>query len=788
MSYDSFRQRFDKEHIWIVEIDLWYCQLTHGTSPCTATETGDAKCFNTFGTCNDTANYDDNDATPSVKTYRFCSSRSPQPIGLDAIPSLESVSVSPGTIDISGGLGVRSSVSLTFKDHPSSDIGFDDYLTDRTYIAFERGSFWTKLRARNANYENRVIRVYSGYLEDDGSYDLTNFEKREYILDKMDVTNGKAKVTGKDPLKLAMEKKAQVPVPNTGELSGNLTVTTDTTFSVGTGEGAEYTTGSNFYVVIDKEIMEVTRSGDTFTHATNGRGKFNTVAATHDSGAKVQECYEQSSVNVDVIVNDLLTNYANVPTGYIDTTAWANETADYLDENMNGIIPKPTDVYKELKLLAKSAPHYLWWDDVNQKIQFTALQEPPATANVIDEGIIIEDSFKTKDRNDMRRSRVFVNYGIFDPTEKLDETRNYELTYVRTDADSTVKYDSDQVEAINTRWIGTTGKNAAVKIATLIGRRFANAPREIMFNLDPSYRIGLGAKRLINHRDIVDGTGAPVDTLFQIISENERGNVFEYKALEFAYGQELTGDSVTGITQVFISLDELNVNLASKYTTQIGTITGDITVKFIVDTNVVVGSSSNSTPAMTMGDWSGATTTDITLEVRSGAYVVGYGGDGGDGDSTLLTAGESGGNALTMTENLTLVGTGTIGGGGGGGGADQNTGFGSTGYAGGGGGAGSNQTSPQRGGQAGINTFVGTDLINNILPQNGSKSAGGNAGVVQWNSSEPTEAIGGSGGDLGQAGGTVDTAGGAPGSAIEKAGNTLTKTGFTGTISGAENA
>ena len=57
MSYDSKKIQYDKEHIYLVELELDYCSNTHGSAPCTATETGDSKCFNTFSTCNDLANY-----------------------------------------------------------------------------------------------------------------------------------------------------------------------------------------------------------------------------------------------------------------------------------------------------------------------------------------------------------------------------------------------------------------------------------------------------------------------------------------------------------------------------------------------------------------------------------------------------------------------------------------------------------------------------------------------------------------------------------------------------------
>ena len=48
-----------------VEIDLDYCANTAGVAPCAASQTGDAKCFNTYATCNDTPNFN-----LTTRTYR----------------------------------------------------------------------------------------------------------------------------------------------------------------------------------------------------------------------------------------------------------------------------------------------------------------------------------------------------------------------------------------------------------------------------------------------------------------------------------------------------------------------------------------------------------------------------------------------------------------------------------------------------------------------------------------------------------------------------------------------
>lgn len=784
MTYNSLVDAFDREHIYIVEIDLEYCQLTHGTLPCTATETGDAKCFNTRPSCNDLANYDDNAATPSVKTYRFCSSTSPQPIGLDAIPSLESLSMAASEIDINGGLGIRASVSMTFNDHPGSDITFneDKYINDRTYIALERGTFWSKLRARNSNYENRTIRIYSGFLEN-GVYDAGNFKVRYYLIDSFDMSNGKVRISGKDPLKLAMANKAQCPTPTSGKLSGALLAAT-TTITMGTDEANEYeaaTGGDPKWVVIGNEIIQYTgKTASTLTGCT--RGQFNTVARDHSNGASVQQVYRQDGVDVDVIVTDLLVNYAGIDSSFI-ATGWATEADDYLQENLTGTITKPTDVFKLLKELAASAPHYLYWDEESNKIQFAALKSPPDPQFLSDltSDNMIADTVRVKDLPKMRYSTVLVNCAPFDPTKKVDEESNYQLSYVRIDSDSLRSYGSNQIKKINSRWIGITGLGAAIKIATLYGRRFANIPREIIFSVDPSFRVssdeatGVGQTRLINFRDITDFTGNSTDTVFQILSEQEVPNRYKYKALEFAYGQELAGDSQQGSTDVYIPVPSgsdpatYNVNLRALYDTQVGDgdITGeDINVKFILNNNQVVSSTSNSTPALQTGDWTTQTPNSlaITLEIRSGAIVCGYGGAGGSN-----AIGEDGGLALLADIGFTLINNGIIGGGGGGGGGADEPNIGSTG---GGGGAG-----------FGAKGTALNDPTATIIRQavDGTATLGGIGAKIEDNADPLDFVVGGKGGDLGAVGATggnstglgTNYAGGSAGGAIDNNGNTI---------------
>lgn len=761
MSYENEKLSFSKEHINIIEIDLDYCEHTFGSAPCAAVGSGDDKCSNTFGSCHYTRGLVPADPTSEylkeTKTYRFCEDRSPHPIGLDAIPSLLSVNISPAKIDLSGGLGVRASVSLSFKDHPSSDIGIDKYVDDRSYIAFERGSYWTKLRARNANYENRPLRVLSGYLVD-GAFDPANFITRYYIIDKMNVTNGRATITAKDPLKLAGSNKAQAPKVSTGQLSADLLAGATTAILTPAGVGnLEYpTTGK---ILINSEVISFIRSGDDLTTLT--RAQNNTLAKDHNADDTVQLCLEYDGEQVDFIVKDLLTNYASIDPVFIPDAAWSAEIGTFLSGGLSGIIAKPFDVFKLLKELAESMPHYLWWDERTAEIQLTALKAPPINADVIDmEGNIVAGTFKTSDKPELRKSTIFINFGQFDPTKKLDEPSNYQQTYARVDTDSIVKYGSNEIKTINSRWISNTNKGAALQLGALIGRRFSDVPREVSFSLEAKdSNFWVGQSVAVNHRDITDFSGLPVDTVFQLLSSKE-GDLFDYSGIEFTYGGALDEDEGGGdpdVDLVFIPTTNFNesdnYNMRDAYDVLFpGGVDASTQVKFIISNGVNAGSKTINTAAIDTGSWpeiNGTGTGSLTLQVDIGGFAIGKGGDGGNqtpGHANEFA--ENGGVCILLNHALTLINNGVIGGGGGGGGGFDVQAFDPPIYGGGG---------------AGFN--VGLSLP---ASGNGTLENGGSA----------VSALAGNGGNLGQNGtnGTFGTGAGAAGFAINKNGFTLTQT------------
>lgn len=715
----------------------------------------------------------------SSKVYSFCTQRSPHPIGLSGtIPSITSLNVSPSKIDLAGGLGVRASVSISFRDHPHSDIGVDKYVSERTWIASDRGTFWTKLRSRNPNYQFRPLRVLSGYLVD-GVFDAENFETRHFIIDKMDVSGGQARITAKDPLKLASNKKAQAPAPSTGALSANITAGAGSATLIPAGVGnLEYDTSG--FVLIKSEVCSFTRAADVLTLT---RGQKNTTAIAHSINDTVQQCLEYSGATrgqLDFIVDDLLTNFANIDSSFIPTAAWDSEVDTYLSGLLSGIIVKPMDVWKILKELSEAMPHYLWWDERQNLIQLTALKAPPTGADTLDmDSHILKNSFNVVDRPDMRVSTVFVSFGQINPTKRLNEIDNWEQTYVRVDTDSISKFGSNEVKVINSRWITNTNKAAALQLAALIGRRFSDTPRMINFSLDAKdSAVWLGQSKSVNHRDIVDFTGLPEDTVFQITSASESKN-YNYEALEFVYGGALGEDEGGGdpdVDLVIISVDDQNINLRTIYNGLFPAPDASTEAKFVIQNGVVIGSTSSSNEGLDTGTWPAGA--EITLQTDSGAFVVGRGGKGQHASDT--PAAESGSLAVLLNHDLTLINNGVIGGGGGGGGNDTELLAPLEGECDGGGGAGNNFG--LKGGGLSY-TGGGSPIISNA--GNGTlEAAGSGASIFSEVGEDIIDVNAGNGGSLGNAGADAGGTGGAAGDAIDKNGFTLTED-VTGDIRGA---
>lgn len=535
-NYSSAKKVRGRKPIVFVELHLDYCGNTFGTSPCTAS--GTPKCFNTFASCQDKPNF-----TKETKIYRFCENLEGIPVGLEAFPALKSVDLAPQKLKV-GGIGTRASVSVTLRDFPHHDRGIDPYVSERSYTPFDQGTFFGKLRSRNPFYVNRKLVIKTGFIEDDFDFGLeVDFEERTYFIESFSMPDakGNVKIVAKDILKLANGDKSQAPLPSDGVLLNAIT-DTDTSLTLASGYTTTYADSGT--IRINDEIMTYTgKSGDELTGLT--RAQHNTEAAEHDVDDSVQVCLTYERQDAPTIMQDLLVNYAEVPSEYILLQDWIAEASEKVSiQKLTGIISEPTAVVELVEDVLESTLSYIWWDDVDTQIKYRAgfpiTQRDRVTA-FTDESNLIEDKTTVKDVEKMRVSQLHYYYNRLNPTEGMDKD-NFRSIYVRvdTDAESENEYGVKSIKEIKSRFV--TEFETALAVGGRTFTLYKDIIKEVQFYVDAKdSELKAGEFVTLTTRLIQDWDGSQLTKDF-IVTEREEttiGSIYRYKALEFALRQKV---------------------------------------------------------------------------------------------------------------------------------------------------------------------------------------------------------------------------------------------------------
>ena len=499
-----------REPIQIVEIQQPLCENVFGVSPCTATGTGDTKCYNTRATCQDTENFALGDPLSLFfsrgRGYECALNCTPY-----VIPSLVSVSTSPTKINLAGanpdaqGLGNRALCTLVFQDHQHTDRVVDPYVDERSWdpLSPERGSFWTRWLVRNKYRQNIVINVYEGYV----GQTLAQMLKRQYFMTSASGpdSRGRVVVKGKDILARIEERKAQAPVGSFGELFTEID-DAQTSFEVAGALVDEYDASGTLR--IGDEIMTYTSvatstNGITFSGVT--RGTDNSQAEEHDEESTVQQCLRYEDTSVDDLLFDLLTTYGGIPASFLDTTNWAEEIGDYLSAyRLTGLVTDPVSVFQLVSEVQLQTLCYLWWDERDSLVKLKAIrgvdEEPPT---LTEEANIIAGTFSTTEKPRERVSRVYVHYLMRDFTQSYDDPEAYTSRYgfVNLEAESPELYGEKAVRNVYARFLRTQA--LAANTATKIITRYVEVPTEATFEMDAkdrSYWVG-DTFRIRHHLD-----------------------------------------------------------------------------------------------------------------------------------------------------------------------------------------------------------------------------------------------------------------------------------------------
>lgn len=531
MTYDVLKARFGRIPATYVEIDIPSCSLVYGTAPCTAAVgvTGTAKCFNTRKTCQDAPNF-----APAPRTWRFGNVTLRDPSLGFVFPFVTGVVLAPTKIDPGNSLGIRASVSITLRDSTFSDIGIDPYVLGRGYEPGAYGTFWGRWLARNKFVVGRPLRVFDGFLEEDGSYDAANFREYVYVIDTIEGPDpdGNVTIVGKDVLKLADNKNSQAPVPNSGALLAAIDDAETSLTLAPAGIGATYAASGT--LIVGSEIMTFTRSSDVCTVTRAQRG---TIAATHAVNDKVQTCATWDGQQPQAVIRDLLVNYSAVDASFIDDAQWDDEVNTWIpDFRIGTVLTKPTGVAALLNEICEQALVYPWYDERDQTIKLRAIRPATFEESIhVDETKIIKGTAKASQDNGKRITRVYVAFGVRDYTNNLDKDFNYaggELA-IDGDAESSDEYGNIAIKTIYSRWIQAGDSVNAGLLALRLLNRYRDALVELTFNLDVrDTDAWTGDYLSVSSRQIQDPTGASSPVIMQVLQVTPKPNgVFEYVAL-----------------------------------------------------------------------------------------------------------------------------------------------------------------------------------------------------------------------------------------------------------------
>ena len=363
------------KRIEFIEIDLLKCQLDYGVAPCTAEVgvTGAEKCFNCRNTCQDVPNIDE-----SSEVVRYSKPSTLVRFDLDAVPNITvpniaGVSYAPPELKLGQSIGVRSSITVTFKDHtsPYTDASGDNYISERDYDPYTQGTYWGKFRARYPSLKNRPLRWIVG--TDDQA--IADMETRHFVVDQVTGPNasGTFTVTAKDILRLTGGDQSLAPDVTEEKLIFALSDTYTGNLITLPNENPLVSKYTGYMSLSGAEVVAYSlgfAGAENKTLVIDTRGQLNTVATAHDEDAAIQQITTYDGENASDIMYDLLVNYAGVDPVLIPLTDWSVEDSTYINRSYSGHVAQPTGVDVLINELLTQTASTMWWDNVSQLIRW----------------------------------------------------------------------------------------------------------------------------------------------------------------------------------------------------------------------------------------------------------------------------------------------------------------------------------------------------------------------------------------------------------------------------------
>jgi hypothetical protein len=582
---------FAARPVEVVEIIQPLCSRVFGASPCLATG---EKCWNTDQTCkyraaldlsksitlrfvpHDVYEWQDNainlltesgDTLITEANDTFLIDYYYQP-ALD-LPALVGYSTAPTMLNVASGsrdkgpLGYRAVCNVQIKDFPWNDVGTDPYVSTRSYVPQELGSFWTKWLARNPFHVGYTLNIYEGLI----GQPLSATTRREYVIEKIDHGKDGVSITAKDVLRKVTDTALTAPYLSSGELASDISLS-DTSLVIAGALLADYpTTG---YVRINNELIQYAERYETtdgniymggLTRAVGG-----TTAADHKTNNRVQRVLQYSDRAFHEIIYDLFVNWGGISDRYIDLDEWTNEKTTYRpDYNFSTFITEPTRIDDLAGEVCLQAISNVWWDEREQQIKLKAVRPEPAPYLITDDDAIVAGSLSFREKPEERASQAHVYYLQRNPITSVTEKTNYNRVSVFIDVGKQIQYGGEpQIRELFCRFIATQAIANALSQNYLA--RFSDVRREVTFDLSAKDAVGLwtGSVVTIRHFLDVDFTGAARDGEWLITSAEvaRNGLTYRFTAEDNEKGGELwswlddAGDDLNGDPQPYVWLDD----------------------------------------------------------------------------------------------------------------------------------------------------------------------------------------------------------------------------------------
>lgn len=529
MSYASELASISRKPCSLIKMTLDYCAETFGSAPCTATGT---KCFNTYTTCKDKANYN-----LTTQDYKFVSQDTAIPFVSGGIvrPYLITAKIMP--TEIKDNQTVNARAKLSFSDENDTDVGIDPYLSTRGSV---QGTFWKKLLARNKNYKGREIKVSEGFVGlAEGDFD-------EKIVGLIDNIKMKGKGIVEIEIKDLLTKLKDVEIA--GKIECKLVADIDnsqTTITFNDASLVDDPTSETKYVKIEDEIISYTTRNTTTNQISGGaRGQFGTTAVTHDENQKVELVRYYTADNPYDILLSMLQDDAGIDNAYINTTAFSDIKTAYGGDDIDrqGIIIEPTKLNVLYFELVDEMDCKSWVnEDLEITIEKNIQNSPGRSYTTITDQANIKEGSSSVDLNDKSRiSRILLywNKSTLGDEKESDSFSRLDIA-VDVNAESVNEYNEQKEKVVQSRWLHeglATEEVTDLYVANILARQlFRQRDAQMFLSLSVEMKdqdIKTGDFTKITTEDVQDkdGNGLTGDP-FQVVKREKKGNLIVLKLI-----------------------------------------------------------------------------------------------------------------------------------------------------------------------------------------------------------------------------------------------------------------